>query len=131
MLACLANTFLVSVFLVNELFAALYLDEDMDVLIATLLRAKGFSVQTARDAGMLERDDAEHFAYAAQHDLVMVTHNRDDFVTLFANYAANERPHGGVVVALRRSPFQIADLLVSEVLNRYTKDEMHDRLLFV
>ena len=118
-------------FRVDELFAALYLDEDMDVLIAAILRNKGFNVQTARDAGMLERDDADHFAYAAERELVMVTHNREDFKRLFEQYALEERPHSGVVTALRRSPNQVADLLISEVLNRYTKDEMRDRLLFV
>jgi hypothetical protein len=31
---------------VNELFIALYLDEDMDVLIADFLRARGFRATT-------------------------------------------------------------------------------------
>ena len=33
-----------------KLFAELYLDEDVSVLIATLLRVRGFNVTTAREA---------------------------------------------------------------------------------
>jgi hypothetical protein len=35
-----------------KLFAELYLDEDVSVLVAALLRARGFDVITARDEGM-------------------------------------------------------------------------------
>jgi hypothetical protein len=38
---------------VNNLFIRLYLDEDVNVLIAELLRARGFDAITARDAGQL------------------------------------------------------------------------------
>ena len=34
-----------------RLFIEVYTDEDVDVLIADLLRARGFSVLTTRDAG--------------------------------------------------------------------------------
>lgn len=32
----------------SQLFIALYLDEDVDVLVARLIRARGFSATTAR-----------------------------------------------------------------------------------
>jgi hypothetical protein len=35
----------------NGLFMALYLDEDVDVLIADLIRARGFIVITTQEAG--------------------------------------------------------------------------------
>ncbi len=35
----------------SSLFIRLYLDEDVNVLIADLLKAKGFDVLTVRDAG--------------------------------------------------------------------------------
>ncbi len=45
-----------------KLFAELYLDEDVSVLLATLLRARGFAVTTAHAEGMLHRSDAEQLA---------------------------------------------------------------------
>ena len=37
----------------NEIFIELYLDEDVSVLIADLIRARGFSVTITHDAGNL------------------------------------------------------------------------------
>jgi hypothetical protein len=42
-----------------RLFIELYLDEDVDVLVAELLRAYGFVAITARDAGQRQKSDAE------------------------------------------------------------------------
>ena len=42
-----------------KLFASLYLDEDASVLIADILRARGFDVTTTRNEKMLSRDDPE------------------------------------------------------------------------
>jgi hypothetical protein len=47
-----------------RLFIELYTDEDVDVLIADLLRARGFSVLTTRDAGRLYATDEEQLAFA-------------------------------------------------------------------
>ena len=38
----------------NRFFIELYLDEDVDVLVADLLRARGFVATTTRDAGKLK-----------------------------------------------------------------------------
>ena len=40
-----------------KLFAEVYLDEDVSVLIGTLLQARGFNAHTARDEEMLGEDD--------------------------------------------------------------------------
>ena len=58
---------------------ALYLDEDVSVVVAAILRARGFVVVTARDIGQLGLSDSEQLAYAAQAGLVLLTHNRVDF----------------------------------------------------
>ena len=48
----------------SSVFIGLYLDENINVLIADLLQAKGFDVMTVRDAGKLRAPDAEQLAYA-------------------------------------------------------------------
>ena len=48
----------------SKIFICLYLDEDVNVLVADLLRSRGFDAITARDAGQLQTNDAEQFAYA-------------------------------------------------------------------
>ncbi|MGH2412514.1 MAG: DUF5615 family PIN-like protein [Microcystaceae cyanobacterium] len=50
----------------SSLFICVYLDEDVNVLVADLLKAKGFDAVTARDVGQLKASDAEQLAYAVR-----------------------------------------------------------------
>jgi hypothetical protein len=43
----------------SRLFIELYLDEDVDVLLAQLMRARGFVVVTTQETGQLRNNDAE------------------------------------------------------------------------
>ena len=56
-----------------RLFIELYTDEDVDVLIADLLRARGFNVLTTRDAGRLHATDEEQLAFAAAEHRTLLT----------------------------------------------------------
>ena len=66
----------------SDLFIRLYLDEDVNVLVADLLNARGFDALTVRDAGKLQTSDAEQLAYAIGEQRALVTHNRSDFEKL-------------------------------------------------
>lgn len=46
----------------SNLFVRLYLDEDVNVLVADLLRARGFDAVTVRDVGQLRATDAEQLS---------------------------------------------------------------------
>ena len=63
----------------SRLFIELYLDEDVDVLIAQLMRARGFVVVTTQEAGQLRNNDAEQLAYAVNQHKTLLTHNRVHF----------------------------------------------------
>ena len=58
----------------TRLFIELYLDEDADVLVAHLLRARGFVATTTRDEGQLQKSDAEQLAYAVSQQKAIMTH---------------------------------------------------------
>jgi Domain of unknown function (DUF5615) len=73
---------------VNILFIELYLDEDVNVLVAALLRARGFTALTARQAGQLHNSDARQLAYAVNQRKTFLTHNRTDFEALDKEYLA-------------------------------------------
>jgi len=47
-----------------ELFIKVYLDEDVDVLVAELLNGYGFDALTTRDAGCLGQTDEEQIAFS-------------------------------------------------------------------
>lgn len=113
-----------------KLFAELYLDEDVSVLVAVLLQARGFDAITARDANMLGRDDAEQLSQAAAKGRCIVTHNRVHFEQLHRQCIATGQEHHGIVVAARRTPQEIARR-VATLLNSFAADEFSNQLLYV
>lgn len=77
----------------SNLFICLYLDEDVNVLVADLLKARGFDVLTVRDAGQLQASDEEQLACAVSQRRTLVTHNRSDFEKLIQTYFDTSRTH--------------------------------------
>lgn len=77
----------------------LYMDEDsIDQALIRGLRSRGVDVLTADEAGMMERKDPEHLAYAAAERRVLCTFNVGDFWTLHGEYLAHGRSHSGMVL---------------------------------
>lgn len=113
-----------------KLFAELYLDEDVSVLIGTLLQARGFSACTARDEEMLGKDDPDQLAHAVSLERCIVTHNRVHFERLHNHYLTSGQKHFGIVVATRRSPYEVARRL-AVLLNTLTADEFESQLLYI
>ena len=114
----------------NGLFASLYLDEDVDVLIAAVLRSRGFSATTTLEAGQVGNSDEEQLAFAVEQRMVMLTHNRQHFEELARQYDAAGRKHCGIVIAVRRLPNDIASRLLA-ILNDLSAEEFEDRVVYI
>ena len=114
----------------NRLFIELYLDEDVSVLLADLVRARGFVAITTQEAGMAGKDDPEQLAYAVGREAAMLTHNRKDYETLAQEYFAAGQAHYGIIIAARRRPYELARRLLS-LLNTATADEMENQLRYI
>ena len=114
----------------NHLFIELYLDEDVDVLIADLLRARGFKATTTQEAGQLGSRDEEQLAYAVTQQKTFFTHNRDDFERVAEDYFATGKEHHGIIIGVRRQPYEIARRLLA-ILNNVTADEMNNQLRYM
>jgi predicted nuclease of predicted toxin-antitoxin system len=114
----------------SRLFIELYLDEDVDVLIAQLMRARGFVVVTTQEAGHLGITDAEQWAYAISQHKTLLTHNRVDFETLAQTYFVAGQPHDGIIIAVRRLPREIARRLL-RILNAVTAEEMQNQVRYI
>jgi predicted nuclease of predicted toxin-antitoxin system len=113
-----------------KLFATLYQDEDVSALVATLLRVRGIDITTAREHNMLGKPDDEQLAYATSLERCVLTHNRVDFELLHTEYVLADKSHSGIVVATRRSPYEIARR-VAVLLDSLTADEIASQLLYV
>lgn len=114
----------------NQLFIELYLDEDVDVLIAELLRVRGFTALTTRDAGQRQNSDNEQLAYAISQQKAFLTHNRIDFEELAKQYFENNQNHYGIIIAVRRSPHEIVKRLLI-ILDQVTVDEMQNQIRYI
>ena len=114
----------------SRLFIELYLDEDVSVLVAELLRTRGFIVQTTQEAGRTNADDEEQLAYAVSRQRALLTHNRDDFARLAQKYFADGRKHYGIIIAVRRPPNEIVRRLLT-ILNQTTSDEAEDQVIYI
>jgi predicted nuclease of predicted toxin-antitoxin system len=115
---------------VNQLFIRLYLDEDVDVLVATLLRARGFEATTTLEAKNVGATDAAQLAHAVEQDCALLTHNRADFEELASEYLARGQKHHGMIIAVRRTPYELARRLL-EILNQVTADEMVNQIRYI
>ncbi len=114
----------------SRLFIELYLDEDVSVLVAELLRVRGFDVRTTQEAGRKAEDDEGQLAYAVSSRRALLTHNRDDFARLAQEYFVQGREHYGVIIAVRRPPHEVVRRRLT-IINRMTADELEDQVIYI
>ncbi len=114
----------------SGVFIELYLDEDVDVLLADLARARGFFVTTTVEAGRRGTSDAEQLAYAASRQATLLTHNRVDFEHLAQEYFDTGQTQCGVIIAARRPVYELAQRVLA-VLNAVTADEMQNTVRYI
>lgn len=114
----------------SDIFIHVYLDEDVDVLIANLLCSRGFNATTAHQARQLGKRDAEQLEYATSQGAAILTHNRTDFEDLAREYFDAGKFPSGIVVAVRRSYTEIVRRLLT-ILDSTTADEMENQILYI
>jgi len=97
----------------------LYLDEDVDVLLADLMAARGFDCLTTVNAGHLGWSDEAHLDYALQESRILISHNRQDFEQLAVRWWRQQKQHAGIIIAIRRANTYELARHVMPVLVRY------------
>jgi predicted nuclease of predicted toxin-antitoxin system len=73
------------------------LDQDVPDAVARVLRQSGHEVKLLRDHLPMESTDAAVLRHAFANHLVLITCNRDDFLSL-----AKQTPHEGIIILIRR-----------------------------
>lgn len=114
----------------SRIFIELYLDEDVDVNVAMIIRSRGLQATTAREVRMLNADDSEQLAYAAKHEKAILTHNRNDFLALAKQYDLEQKEHWGIIIARRRDPYDLVQRLIA-LLNTVTADEFQNQVRYI
>ncbi|NER52539.1 MAG: hypothetical protein F6J92_39060 [Symploca sp. SIO1A3] len=114
----------------SDIFIHVYLDEDVDVLVASLLTSRGFKATTAKQAGQLGKTDAEQLEYATSLKAAILTHNRTDFEALARDYFDRGKLHSGIIIMVRRPYSDIVQRLLT-ILDTTTADEMENQILYI
>jgi predicted nuclease of predicted toxin-antitoxin system len=114
----------------SNLFARLYLDEDVSVLVADLVGARGFDVTTTRDENQLGNSDEAQLVFARERQRALVTHNRSDFERLNQVFFEAEKTHWGIIISRRRPPSAIAKRLTA-LLNKHTARELRNQVVYI
>ena len=112
------------------LFARIYLDEDVAVLVAHILRASGFEVEITSELYRKGRKDPDQLSYASENEMAILTHNRTDFEDLANEYFEQGRSHHGIIISVLRPPQDISRQMI-ELLNRFTADEMRNQVMYI
>lgn len=100
----------------------------MDLALLRGLRARGVDVETAAEAGMINRSDSAHLDFARANERVLFSFNVRDFYQLHTDYLAQGKTHAGIILArqqrygigeqMRRLLRMHAALSADSILNR-------------
>jgi hypothetical protein len=87
-------------------------------------------VSTTVEEGNRGKTDAEQLEHAVHLGRTLLTHNRVDFEILAEAYREEGKSHRGILLAVRRSPYEITQRLLV-ILNTVTADEMIDQVRYI
>jgi predicted nuclease of predicted toxin-antitoxin system len=100
-----------------------FLDHDVPAEVGRVLRQEGHEVIELRQVLPVQTNDAEAFGYAREHDLLLITCNRDDFLAL----AAHHFNPGMIILVRRRSRHAECGHLLA-LLSRAGESGLHRKL---
>ena len=110
-------------------FAALYTDEDMSALVATLLQSRGLDITTVPEQATLGRTDCEQLEFATSLGKCILTHNRVDFERLHLQYMEQGKQHSGIIVVSQKNAYEVAQR-IGVLVSVLTADEITNQLLY-
>lgn len=104
----------------------------MDRDLIKALTARGVDVESALEADMIDRSDAEHLDYATRRGRVLFSFNVGDFYRLHNVYLTEGRPHSGIVVS-RQQRYSVGELMrrLLHLVSTRTPTEMENRIEFL
>jgi predicted nuclease of predicted toxin-antitoxin system len=108
----------------------LFLDEDVRVLLAEILRQRGYDAVHVLDVGRGGKSDPDQLAYAVSQGRAMLTHNIRDYLLLDRAYQKQGREHHGIIVS---DQVPLRELLrrTLRCLSRYTAEEIQNRVIWL
>lgn len=101
------------------------LDQDVPEDLTHLLQALGHEIVLLRNVLPVEAADLVVLQFAHQHDCLLMTCNRDDFLEL-----AEAHPHHGIVVIVRRKTRAAEKAALLRLLEKAGDSGLRDNINF-
>jgi predicted nuclease of predicted toxin-antitoxin system len=108
----------------------LYLDEDVDPLLAQVLRERGVDCLSTKEAGNLGCSDVQQLAFSVSQGRALLTFNVKDFIRLAQESARAGRHHAGIIVS-DHLPFRELLRRVLVLLQRQATTDLRNTLLWL
>jgi predicted nuclease of predicted toxin-antitoxin system len=110
--------------------AQLYLDEDVDPLLAQVLRNRGIDCLSTQEANNRGKSDKDQLAFAVNHGRAFLTFNVRDFVQISQNYAVEGKKHSGIILS-QHHPFRELLRRTLLLLQKHGKEELTNRTVWL
>ncbi len=111
----------------SRLFAKLYLDEDIQKIVADALRMRGFDVISSHELNRTGMSDVQQLDYAIMQGRSFVTFNVAHFAELDKKYTASGKRHYGIILS-RQLPISEMVKRLLRLLNNFTADELENNI---
>jgi len=108
----------------------LYLDEDINPLLAKVLRSRGFDVVSVHDLGRTGLSDVEQFQFARSEGRVLLTCNIGDFVQLATILMRSGEPFPGLVTS-EQLPFREFLRRTSRLMQERSQEDVANTIVWL
>jgi len=104
----------------------------MQKALIAALRARHIDVLTASEAGMTDKSDEDHLAWAGRDSRVLYSFNIGDDCVLHKTRLSGGKTHGGIILAPQQR-YSVGEQLrrLLQIINRVTAEEMRARLEYL
>ena len=104
----------------------------MDRDLIRALRARGMDVESASEAGRINRPDADHLEYSTRKGRVLFSFNVGDFYRLHSAYASQGILHAGIVVS-KQQHYSVGELMrrLLKLAATLSAEDMRNRIEFL
>lgn len=108
----------------------LYLDEDVDLLLAKVIRDRGYDVLSTHEAKMHEADDYKQIEFATSQGRTILTHNIRDFHRIAKEYAKINKFHRGIILS-SQLPFKELLRRTLRLLNKRNAEDILNEIVWL
>ena len=109
---------------------ALLLDEDVRVILAEILRERGYDAVHILEVDRAGKSDPEQLAYAVRQRRVILTHNIRDYLQLDRNYREQGLEHNGILVS-DQVPLRQLLRRTLRCLSQHTAEGVHNQVIWL